>query len=59
MTQDADFVERSRLYGAPLKVIWLRCGNAPTNAIEGIFWAGMETIQEFMSSASLDCLELY
>ena len=28
VTQDADFAERSRLYGSPPKVIWLRCGNA-------------------------------
>jgi uncharacterized protein (DUF433 family) len=27
--------------------------------VEGIFRAGVETIQEFMSSMSLDCLELY
>jgi predicted nuclease of predicted toxin-antitoxin system len=31
VTQDVDFAERSRLYGSPPKVIWLRCGNAPTN----------------------------
>lgn len=59
VTQDADFAERSRLYGAPPKVIWLRCGNASTSTVEGIFRAGVETIQEFMSSTSLDCLELY
>jgi predicted nuclease of predicted toxin-antitoxin system len=59
VTQDADFAERSRLYGAPPKVIWLRCGNALTSTVEGIFRAGVETVQEFMSSTSLDCLELY
>jgi predicted nuclease of predicted toxin-antitoxin system len=59
VTQDADFAERSRLYGAPPKVIWLRCGNAPTSTIEGIFRAGVETVQQFMNSTSLDCLELY
>jgi hypothetical protein len=25
VTQDADYAERSRLFGAPPKVIWLRC----------------------------------
>jgi predicted nuclease of predicted toxin-antitoxin system len=59
VTQDADFSERSRLYGAPPKVIWLRCGNVPTNTVEEMFRAGVETVQEFMSSTSLDCLELY
>ncbi len=27
VTQDADFAERSRLYGSPPKVVWLECGN--------------------------------
>jgi predicted nuclease of predicted toxin-antitoxin system len=48
VTQDADFAERSRLYGSPPKVIWLRCGNAPTSSVEAIFWSGVETIQEFL-----------
>jgi predicted nuclease of predicted toxin-antitoxin system len=51
--------ERSRLYGSPPKVLWLRCGNAPTSRIEAILRSGAETIQEFMRNASLDCLELY
>lgn len=59
VTQDADFAERSRLYGAPPKVIWLRCGNAPTSIVEGILRAGAETVQQFMGSTLLDCLELY
>ena len=28
VTQDSDFAERSRLYGAPPKVVWLRCSNS-------------------------------
>lgn len=59
VTQDADFAERSRLYGAPPKVIWLRCGNAPTSRVEAIFRSGLETIQEFITDRTLDCLELY
>lgn len=59
VTQDADFAERSRLYGSLPKVIWLRCGNASTSNVEAILRAGATTIQIFMDSASLDCLELY
>lgn len=59
VTQDADFAERSRLYGAPPKVIWLRCGNAPTNSVEALFRSAVETIQEFIGDSTLDCLELY
>lgn len=59
VTQDADFAEKSRLYGSPPKVIWLRCGNASTSKIEGILRSGAEAIQELMCSAILECLELY
>ncbi len=59
VTQDADFAERSRLYGSPPKVIWLRCGNTPTSSVEAMLRAGADAIQELSDSASLDCLEVY
>ena len=59
VTQDADFAERSRLYGSPPKVMWLRCGNTPTSNVEAILRSGGEEIEEFLDSATLDCLELY
>ena len=59
VTQDADFAEKSRLYGSPPKVIWLRCGNIPTRNVEAIFRTGISTIQEFLDSSLLDCLEIY
>lgn len=59
VTQDADFAERSHLYGSPPKVIWLRCGNTPTSNVEAILQSGAEAIQELISNTSLDYLELY
>lgn len=59
VTQDADFAEKSRLYGSPPKVIWLRCGNTKTSIVESILRSGIEAIQELLSNLSLDCLELY
>jgi predicted nuclease of predicted toxin-antitoxin system len=59
VTQDADFAEKSRLYGSPPKVIWLRCGNVKTSTVELILRSGIEAIQELLSNSSLDCLELY
>jgi predicted nuclease of predicted toxin-antitoxin system len=59
VSQDADFAERSHLYGSPPKVIWLRCGNTPTSNVELILRSGVEAIQELIDSATLDCLELY
>ncbi|MEA5419330.1 DUF5615 family PIN-like protein [Spirulina sp. CCNP1310] len=59
VTQDADFAERSRLYGSPPKVVWLRCGNAPTREVEMMIRSGEEAIQELLRDSRLHCLELY
>jgi predicted nuclease of predicted toxin-antitoxin system len=59
VTQDADFAERSRLYGSPPKVIWLRCGNAPTHQVEAFIRSGQEAIQELLKQPTLHCLELH
>jgi len=34
VSQDSDFADIATLFGPPPKVIWLRCGNQPTYAIE-------------------------
>ncbi|CAA9569964.1 hypothetical protein AVDCRST_MAG81-1474 [uncultured Synechococcales cyanobacterium] len=59
VTQDADFAERSRLYGSPPKVVWLRCGNTPTKQVEVLLRFGIEAIQELLNNQSLQCLEIY
>ena len=59
VTQDADFGERSRLYASPPKVVWLRCGNVPTNQVEALIRSGVEAIQELLNNPNLHCLELY
>lgn len=59
VTKDADFPERSRLYGAPPKVVWLRCGNAPTSQIEALLRSGEQAIQSLLNETELHCLELH
>ncbi|GBF82785.1 DUF5615 family PIN-like protein [Aphanothece sacrum] len=59
VTQDVDFAERSRLYGSPPKVIWLRCGNAPTYEVELLLYSGQEAIQKLFNNPNLHCLELF
>jgi len=59
VTQDADFAERSRLYGSPPKVVWLRCGNAPTDPVETLMRPGQEAIEELLENPSFHCLQLY
>lgn len=59
VTQDADFTEKSRLYGSPPKVIWLRCGNVPTKQVEVLMRSGQDAIQELLQNPILHCLELH
>jgi len=59
VTQDADFAERSLLYGSPPKVVWLRCGNTQTDRVEALLRSGTQAIQELLHNPNLHCLELY
>ncbi len=47
MTKDSDFVDLANRFGAPPKIIWLRCGNT-SNA----------QLQNILHSTLLDSLEL-
>jgi len=55
---DADFAERAALRGSPPKVIWLRCGNQPTETIEKLLRDHVEAITAFGQDAAA-CLEIY
>jgi len=55
---DADFADMAALYGAPPKVIWLRCGNQPSAAIETLLREHAEAIASFEQD-SASCLEIY
>ena len=59
VTQDADFVDRSRLYGAPPKVIWLRCGNCTPQQVENILRHHVELIRELLERPDLHYAELF
>ena len=55
---DADFADMAALYGAPPKVIWLRCGNQPGAAIEKLLRDHAEAIASFEQDDA-SCLEIY
>jgi predicted nuclease of predicted toxin-antitoxin system len=58
VTLDSDFTELAALRGPPPKVIWLRCGNQPTAAVESLLREHAETIRGFEYDPAA-CLELY
>ena len=58
VSQDADFAERSRLYGAPPKVVWLRCGNQTPQQVERILRGHFEFIRELIQNPQLHFVEI-
>ena len=59
VTQDADFADLSLLLGPPPKVIWLRCGNQPTPAIEKRLRDSLADIVALGKSTTAGWLEIY
>jgi predicted nuclease of predicted toxin-antitoxin system len=58
VTKDSDFLELSLLYGAPPKVIWLRVGNAGTDAIAELLERNSARIESFPANDGEALLEL-
>ena len=59
VSQDSDFADMAALYGAPPKVVWLRCGNQTTEFIEKLFRDHAGAITEFEKGTGAACWELY
>lgn len=59
VSHDADFADLAAVFGAPPKVIWLRCGNQPTDVIENLIRRSAAEIAAFGHDAGANCLEVY
>ena len=59
VSQAADFADIATLYGPPPKVIWLRCGNQPTAAIERRLRDHADAIAAFEQDQAASCWEIY
>lgn len=51
VSKDSDFQQRSLLYGAPPKFVWLRCGNCPTSRIEELLRRHSAALHTFADDA--------
>lgn len=58
VSKDADFGERSLLYGFPPKVIWLNVPNSPTSIIVGPLLRERSLIEFFAQDSNTACLIL-
>ncbi|HMG75166.1 MAG TPA: DUF5615 family PIN-like protein [Pyrinomonadaceae bacterium] len=59
VSHDADFADLATLFGPPPKVIWLRCGNQPTYAIEHRLRDHVDAIAAFVKDEAAACWEIY
>ncbi len=59
VTQDSDYVDRSKLFGAPPKIVWLRCGNATPRLIESLLRDNAAIIQELSQADSDNYIEIF
>jgi predicted nuclease of predicted toxin-antitoxin system len=58
VTQDSDFADMTALFGPPPKVIWLRCGNQPSDAVEKLLRRHAHAIAAFEHDNTAGSLEL-
>jgi predicted nuclease of predicted toxin-antitoxin system len=58
VSQDSDFANLPALYGAPPKVVWLRCGNQPTAVVERLLRAHKDAISALDSASEQAVLEI-
>lgn len=58
VSKDSDFQERSVLFGAPPKVIWLRVTNCTSAEIESLLRAALPSVRRFIEKDQESCLVL-
>lgn len=58
ISKDSDFQERSVLFGAPPKIIWLRAKNCSSADLETLLRAAFPTIRKFIQDDTETCLIL-
>ncbi len=58
VTKDDDFRQRSFLFGAPPKVIWVHLGNCSTADVQGLLLARVSTIGAFLQDPASSLLVL-
>ena len=59
VTKDADFMERTVLFGHPPKIIWITKGNCSTLEITELMKRNVSIVQTFFQNESLSVIALY
>lgn len=59
VTQDSDYPDWNKFLGAPPKIVWLRCGNASVDAVEGKLRAAAERILLMETLREIEVVEVW
>ena len=59
VSHDSDLAEIAMLRGAPPKIIWLRCGDQPTETVAALLRKHRDRISAFEIDHTAACLEIY
>jgi len=59
VTLDSDFHELATLFGAPPKIVWLKCGNRPRWYVTELLLKQRERINAFGDDSGASVLEIY
>ena len=58
VSKDSDMHQRSFLFGAPPKVVWVRLGNCSTSDVADLLRRHMQTLEEFEADEVASFLSL-
>jgi len=59
VTLDSDFQDLATLYGAPPKIIWLKCGDRPRWYVASLLLQHRERVESFGNDPASAVLEVY
>ncbi len=59
VSHDSDFAELAVLSGPPPKLVWLRCGNRPTQQIADLLREHSAAIASFLEDDGAFCYQIY
>jgi len=59
VTQDADFIDWNKIFGAPPKIIWIRCGNQSLAETEKRIRASAHTIGMLDAQSEMEIVEVW
>lgn len=59
VTQDSDYPDWNKFLGAPPKILWLRCGNASSDAVQEKIRSASERVLLMETKSDIEVVEIW